>query len=142
MKTIISVFLFYLSVCKDIKYKHKNSEKNLYFVFTTFRHGARSTFLPIDSFGNIKLSFGELSNYGALQNLEIGKKYRKRYSNFLNLNYDKNQMYIRTSDVERTLELINKQLEGIFNKQIDQKDFIIVNNGFNFLNLYHLIYII
>ena len=138
MKTIISLFLFYLSVCKDIKYKHKNSEKNLYFVFTTFRHGARSTFLPIDSFGNIKLSFGELSNYGALQNLEIGKKYRKRYSNFLNLNYDKNQMYIRTSDVERTLESINKQLEGIFNKQIDQKDFIIVNNGFNFLNLYHL----
>ena len=139
MKIIINVlFLFYLSFCKDIIYNHTNSENNLYFVFTTFRHGARSTFLPIDSFGNIKLSFGELSKYGALQHLEIGKKYRKRYSNFLNLNYDKNQMYIRTSDVERTLESTKKQLEGIFNKQIDQEDFIIVKNGMNFWNLYHL----
>ena len=35
---------------------------------------------------------GDLTKYGALQHLEIGQKYRERYSNFLDMNFDENNI--------------------------------------------------
>ena len=139
MKNYIFIFLLFLfSQCKEIKYSHTNKEDNLYFVFTTFRHGARTHIFPLDSFGNIVYPIGELTKYGKTQNLEIGKKYRERYSNFLNMNYDKNEIYIRVSDVERVIISTKKQLEGLFNKEISDKNFEKVNGGINYLRLFHL----
>ena len=84
---ILILFLFIFVHCQDIYYNHSNLDNNLYFVFTTFRHGARSVFHPIDYFGNPIKSQEALSKYGAIQHLEIGQKYRKRYSNFLNMSF-------------------------------------------------------
>jgi len=138
MTFIIFVILFIFFQCKDIEYNHTKEENNLYFVFTTFRHGARTNFVFRDSFGNMDLSFGKLTKFGSLQHLDIGKNYRKRYSNFLNMSLDKNEIYIRTSDVERTLVSTEKELEGLFNKTIEKKYFHVVDYGFNYWNLYHL----
>ena len=139
MKNYIFIFLlFAFSQCKEIKYSHTNREDNLYFVFTTFRHGARNHFFLLDSFGNLIYPIGELTNYGKIQNLEIGKKYRERYSNFLNMNYDKNEIYMRVSDVDRVVISAQKQLEGLFNKKIDDKNFEKVSIGLSYWNLYHL----
>ena len=80
--------LFFFVQSDDILYKHTNSDNNLYFVFTTFRHGARFPFGKQDIFGNNINSPGALTEYGALQHLEIGQKYRERYSNFLDMNFD------------------------------------------------------
>ena len=132
------LFLILFINCKESIYNHTNKENNLFFVFTTFRHGARFPSTNIDYFGNVISSPGNLSKYGILQNLEIGKKYRKRYSNFLNMEFDKNQIYIRTSDIERTIISTEKQLEGFFNKIIDRKYFEIVKGGIDYFNLYHL----
>ena len=42
MKNFFYILLLFLFVdSDDIKYKHTNLDNNLYFVFTTFRHGAR-----------------------------------------------------------------------------------------------------
>ena len=130
------LLLFFFVQSDDILYKHTNSDSNLYFVFTTFRHGARFPFDKQDYFGNNINSPGALTEYGALQHLEIGQKYRERYSNFLDMNFDENQFYIRTTDVERTIISGEKQLEGLFNKPIGRKYFDIQSGGYNFWNLY------
>lgn len=132
------LFLIFFINCKESVYNHTNKENNLFFVFTTFRHGARFPETNIDYFGNVISSPGKLSKYGIIQNLEIGKKYRKRYSNFLNMEFDKNQIYIRTSDMERTIISTEKQLEGLFNKTIERKYFDIIKGGMDYFNLYHL----
>ena len=120
---IIYIFLIilqnYFSQSKEKRYSHTNKEKNLYFVFTTFRPGARTQLFIYDSFGNINFSTGKLTKYGEIQNLEIGAKYRKRYSKFLNMSFDKNQMLIYSSKSERVVVSTKKQLEGFFNKKID-----------------------
>ena len=131
-------FLFIFIQCEDILYNHTSLDKNLVFVFSTYRYGARTTFTKVDHFGNPVNSPGALTNYGGIQHLEIGKNYRNRYSNFLNLSYDKNEMYIRSSDVPRTIISTEKELEGLFNKTIKRSDIQIVAKGANFWDLYHL----
>jgi len=141
MDSIFFNFIFLLFNayhCKEIIYNHTNEENNLFFVFTTFRHGARKTFPEVDIFGNYDKEVGALTKYGGIQHLEIGKKYRNRYSNFLNMSFDKNELYIRSSDVERTLISTEKELEGFFNKTINRSNFFIVKEGYYFMNLYHL----
>jgi hypothetical protein len=136
---ILNLILSLIHLChfKDIKYNHYNKENNLYFVFTTFRHGARKPLGKIDFFGNIIYSPGALTEYGKIQHLEIGKKYRKRYSNFINLNFDKNEIYIRSSKISRTLLSTEKELEGLFNKTIDRSNIFVVKHGLS-MDLYHL----
>ena len=130
--------LIYLYNCRDIIYNHKNNENNLYFVFTTFRHGARNPLNRVDFFGNLNYSVGALTEYGKIQHLEIGKKYRERYSNFINLSFDKEEIYIRSSNIRRTIVSTEKELEGFFNKTISRSNIFIVNGGANYMNLFNL----
>ena len=130
--------LIVLCHCEDVMYSHTNQENNLYFVFTTFRHGARKPLPGTDYFGNRNYSAGALTRYGAIQHLEIGRNYRKRYSNFVNVSFDKNELYIRSSDVGRTIISTEKELEGFFNKTIDRSNIFIARGGGYFMNLFHL----
>ena len=130
--------LITLCHCVDVMYNHTNQENNLYFVFTTFRHGARKPLFRKDYFGNSNYSAGVLTRYGKIQHLEIGKNYRKRYSNFVNISFDKNELYIRSSDIDRTLVSTEKELEGFFNKTIHRSNIVISRGGGYFMNLFHL----
>ena len=123
------VLLITLCYCIDILYNHTNKENNLYFVYTTFRHGARKPLQGIDFFGNRNYSAGALTKYGIIQHLEIGRKYRKRYSNFVNMSFDKNELYIYSSNVGRTIVSTEKELEGFFNKTIDRSNIVIPRGG-------------
>ena len=120
----------------DIYYNHTSLEDNLYFVFSTFRHGARRTYYSHDYFGNKVDSPTSLTPYGAIQHLEIGKSYRERYSNFLNMSFDPNQIYARSSAIERTIVSTQKQLEGLFGKNISQEYLHIIPDGHNFWSLF------
>ena len=128
--------IIHLYHCKGIIYHHKNTENNLYFVFTTFRHGARKPLNIIDFFGNRNYSAGALTEYGKLQHLKIGRKYRKRYSNFINISFDKNEIYIRSTNIMRTIVSTEKELEGFFNKTINRSYIFIVKGKYS-MNLYH-----
>ena len=130
--------LISLSYCIGIMYHHTNKENNLYFVFTTFRHGARKPLFRVDFFGNSNYSTGALTTYGKIQHLEIGRTYRKRYSNFVNLSFDKNELYIRSSSTGRALVSTEKELEGFFNKTIDRSNIVIAKHGGYYMNLFHL----
>ena len=83
---IYIIIIIFVSInCKEKKYNHTNRENNLYFVFSTFRHGARKPFNKYDVFKNKIKNSGSLTSYGKKQHLIIGQKNRDRYFNFLNL---------------------------------------------------------
>lgn len=113
------ILILLLSInCIEKKYNHSNSENNLYFVFSSFRHGARKAFVHYDIFKNRIKHPGKLTKFGEKQHLNIGKKYRQRYYNFLHLGnktFDTEQIYIRSSNVNRTLLSTQKQLQGLLN---------------------------
>uniref|UniRef100_A0A7N5K906 acid phosphatase n=1 Tax=Ailuropoda melanoleuca TaxID=9646 RepID=A0A7N5K906_AILME len=92
--------------------------KELKFVTLVFRHGDRS---PIETFPNdpIKESswpqgFGQLTQLGMEQHYELGQYIRKRYRNFLNESYKHEQVYIQSTDVDRTLMSAMTNLAGLF----------------------------
>ena len=114
---IIIISILFIN-CRDIIYNHSNKEDNLYFVFSTFRHGARTPFVKQDIFKNNFEHTGELTKYGAKQHLNIGKKNRERYFYFLNLGnktFDTEQILVRSSSSHRVLISTKKQLEGLLN---------------------------
>ena len=133
----INIFIFN---CKEIKYKHSNEENNLYFVFTTFRHGARYPYFKKDVFNNKIKTPGHLTSYGIKQNLNLGKKLRKKYYKFLNLKekkFDRQQIYVRSSNIKRTKISTIKQLEGLLKtKKIDHSYIDVVNIRKRIMYLY------
>ncbi|XP_032189029.1 prostatic acid phosphatase isoform X1 [Mustela erminea] len=92
--------------------------KELKFVTLVFRHGDRS---PIETFPNdpIKESswpqgFGQLTQLGMEQHYELGQYIRKRYRKFLNESYKPEQVYIQSTDIDRTLMSAMANLAGLF----------------------------
>ncbi|XP_059246911.1 prostatic acid phosphatase isoform X2 [Mustela nigripes] len=92
--------------------------KELKFVTLVFRHGDRS---PIETFPNdpIKESswpqgFGQLTQLGMEQHYELGQYIRKRYRKFLNESYKPEQVYIQSTDIDRTLMSAMVNLAGLF----------------------------
>ena len=106
--------------CKEKKYNHSNEEKNLYFVFSSFRHGARKPFVYVDIFKNKIKNPGKLTQFGAKQHLNIGKTNRKRYFHFLNLSnktFNTEQIIVRSSNIPRTFLSTKMQLQSLLNSK-------------------------
>ncbi|XP_049565835.1 prostatic acid phosphatase isoform X5 [Orcinus orca] len=83
-----------------------------------FRHGDRS---PIETFPNdpIKESswpqgFGQLTQLGMEQHYELGQYIRKRYEKFLNKSYKHEQVFVRSTDIDRALMSAMTNLAALF----------------------------
>lgn len=92
--------------------------KELKFVTLVFRHGDRS---PIETFPNDPFKesswpqgFGQLTQLGMEQHYELGQYIKKRYEKFLNESYKHQQVYVRSTDVDRTLMSAMTNLAGLF----------------------------
>ena len=116
---LISIIIFTIN-CHEKKYNHSKEENNIYFVFSSFRHGARKPFSKVDIFGNKVRNPGKLTPFGKKQHTIIGEKNRKRYFNFLNLgnkNFDTEQIMVRSSFINRSFVSTEIQLQSLLNSK-------------------------
>ena len=87
-----------------------------------FRHGARAPFFGIengkDKYNESWIKEEELSNIGKRMLYLLGVKSRKRYiinnNNFLSEKYSPQEIYIRSTDSNRTIESIYSFLQGLY----------------------------
>ena len=125
MKIIINFFIIsiifkeYLS--KNLKQKDSpNAEDKLLFVWHHFRHGARGPYIAVDLKTNLDFlgerwdGMGELTPLGMRMLYLLGKSTKKRYSNFLSKTYNPNELYITSTNVNRTIISVNSFLKGFY----------------------------
>nr|XP_022906209.1 prostatic acid phosphatase-like [Onthophagus taurus] len=94
-------------------------ENELVSVVIIFRHGARTIIqpYPTDPYKNESLwpvGFGQLTNEGKMQHFKLGQYFRERYGDFLPKKYTEKQVYVRSTDVDRTLMSAAANLAGLF----------------------------
>uniref|UniRef100_A0A8C2QAD8 Lysosomal acid phosphatase n=1 Tax=Cyprinus carpio TaxID=7962 RepID=A0A8C2QAD8_CYPCA len=107
---LIVSFLFAFSL--------SSGERTLKFVTVLYRHGDRSPInaYPTDPYkeSDWPQGFGQLSQEGMKQHFKLGQFLKKRYTGFLSEDYDRHEIYIRSTDVDRTLMSAEANLAGMF----------------------------
>ena len=92
-----------------------------------FRHGDRT---PVNTFeGDLYTEkdweqyggFGQLTQTGMMQHFKYGQYLRDRYSSFLDPIYNRNKVFVRSTNVDRTLMSANSLLAGLFPPKDYQK---------------------
>ncbi|KAI6654382.1 Lysosomal acid phosphatase [Oopsacas minuta] len=94
------------------------SQSNTKLVLFVFRHGDRSPYIPYKGYKH--LSFweqgpGQLTTVGMRQQHTLGLFIKQTYTpEIISSNYTRNQLYVRSTDVDRTIMSALSQLSGIF----------------------------
>ena len=109
-------------ICLFILVNQLNSEYNLTELKMThmlFRHGDRTPFhfYPNDPFKDQSMwgaSIGQLTNEGKRMGYELGQWIREHYNDFLNKDYKKEEIYVRSTDVDRTIMTAQTLLAGLY----------------------------
>ncbi|XP_039321638.1 testicular acid phosphatase [Saimiri boliviensis] len=96
-------------------------EGPLVFVALVFRHGDRAPLAsyPTDPHKEAASTLwprglGQLTREGVRQQLELGRFLRSRYEAFLSPEYRREEVYVRSTDFDRTLESAQANLAGLF----------------------------
>ena len=117
LKTNQKFLLFIISFLPIIK----SQKEELKFVFQMHRHGARAPFTGVknerDCFNESWINDGEISEVGKRMHYLLGVRNRKRFMTnftFLNKNYDPHEILIYSTNVNRTIQSIYSQLQGLF----------------------------
>ncbi|KAF7283653.1 testicular acid phosphatase homolog [Rhynchophorus ferrugineus] len=95
-------------------------------VVVLYRHGDRSplsSWPNDDYFNDTSLwpdGYGQLNNFGKERHYRLGQWLRERYDGFLPARYNRNDIYIRSTDVDRTLMSAQSNLAGLYPPVGDQ----------------------
>ena len=116
---ILNLYFYYLILILSL-IKNNSSEKIL-FAFQMNRHGARAPYLGvtngIDIYKEKWTQIEELSDVGRRMLYLLGVKVRKRYIKeykLLSENYNPQEIYIKSTDSNRTIESIYSFLQGLY----------------------------
>ncbi|CAG9854901.1 unnamed protein product [Phyllotreta striolata] len=120
MFLIYFLFAFTLTQCFGNPISPAQDDK-LIGVAVLFRHGDRS---PIESYPNdpyIDIKYwpeglGQLLDQGKKRQFELGKYLRNRYNDFIPLQYNRKDILVKSTDVDRTLMSAASNLAGLYFK--------------------------
>ena len=89
------------------------------FANVLYRHGDRTPVrsYPNDPYNNESIwpvPYGQLTNIGKHQHLLLGRWLRKRYSHLLSDLYSPYDIYVRSTDIDRTLMSAESHLAGLY----------------------------
>nr|XP_002130958.1 prostatic acid phosphatase-like [Ciona intestinalis] len=100
-------------------------DEELVFSNLLWRHGARSA---IHSYKNDPFNqtmwpqgFGQLTQIGMHQHYELGSYLKQRYNTLLSRRYNRSEIYIRSTDFDRTLMSAESNMAGLFPPEGKQK---------------------
>ena len=116
---ILFFTLFHVTLTIDNKINDDEEEK-LLFSWEHFRHGPRNPYTQInkttwiDFIGVQWKNEGELSALGLRSHYLLGVATKKRYENFLSKSFDTNEIFIISTDVNRTITSAMSNLQGIY----------------------------
>ena len=103
---IVTSFLMGLASCE------------IRFAFEMFRHGARAPIVLKENNRDILNEYWnmdqELTAVGMRQHYLIGYRNRKNYMNFLSNSFDPNEMYVISTNSNRTIMSAYSQLQGLY----------------------------
>ncbi|XP_051885070.1 lysosomal acid phosphatase-like isoform X3 [Pristis pectinata] len=95
--------------------------RTLRFVNLIYRHGDRSPAqaYPSDPYTekDWPQGFAQLTQVGMRQHYALGQYLRRRYNGFLNSSYDRHEIYVRSTDIDRTLMSAEVNLAGLYPPQ-------------------------
>ena len=97
-----------------------DDEEKLLFAWEHFRHGARNPYTKInkktwiDFIGVQWENEGELTGIGLRAHYLLGIATKKRYENFISKSFDTNEIFIISTNVNRTIMSAMANLQGIY----------------------------
>ncbi|XP_037947770.1 prostatic acid phosphatase-like [Teleopsis dalmanni] len=124
-------FLFFVDNANaDLSAATAAPKGKLVFAHVIYRHGDRTPIepYPTDPWGKSEFwptGWGQLTKIGMQQHYHLGQWLRKRYNSILNITYTKDEIYIRATDVDRTMMSALSNLAGLYpptDSQIWNKD--------------------
>lgn len=123
-KLILILFFFSKYISKNLQNSNSNvnsEEDKLLFVWEHFRHGARGPYIGVDPktfidfIGEKWDGIGEITPPGMRMHYLLGISTKKKYSNFLSKTYNPNELYILSTNVNRTINSVYSFLQGFYN---------------------------